>query len=133
MSAKPQAIDSRRLAATKTVPLPEAVPSDSRRVILDAALRLFAERGYSGASMRDIAAISHIQAPSLYSHYPSKEHLLAELARMAHEEHLRRVRAALLASQPDPRDQVAAFVRAHVGFHTDYPMLAVVANSEMHM
>jgi AcrR family transcriptional regulator len=128
----PLRASSRRLAATDALPLPGAVPSDARRVILDSALRLFAERGYAGASMRDIAAISSIQAPSLYSHYPSKQHLLAELARLGHEEHLRRIRAGLLSCQPDPREQVAAYVRAHVNFHTEFPMLAVVANSELH-
>jgi AcrR family transcriptional regulator len=124
---------SRRLAATAAVPLPEAVSSGSRRQILETALQLFAERGFSGTSIRDIAKACGLQGPTIYSHYPSKEHVLAELVRIAHDEHLRRVRAALLESQPDPREQVAAYVRAHVRFHTDFPMLAVVGNSELHM
>jgi AcrR family transcriptional regulator len=129
----PLATASRRLAATATAPLPEAVPSGSRRVILETALRLFAERGYSGTSIRDIAAACNLQGPTIYSHYPSKEHVLSELVRIAHEEHLRRVRAALLDSSADPRDQVRAYVRGHVRFHTDFPMLAVVGNTELHM
>lgn len=124
---------TRRLAATDTVPLPEVVPSGSRRLILETALRLFAERGYSGTSIRDIAAACGLQGPTLYSHYPSKEHVLAELVRIAHDEHLRRVRTALLDSQPDPREQIRAYMRAHVRFHTDFPMLAVVGNTELHM
>lgn len=124
---------TRRLAATGTAPLPESIPSGSRRLILETALRLFAERGYSGTSIRDIAAACRLQGPTLYSHYPSKEHVLAELVRIAHEEHLRRVRASLLDSQPDPREQIRAYVRAHVRFHTDFPMLAVVGNTELHM
>ena len=39
---------------------------------------------------------------------------------------------ALLKSGTDPRDRLAALVRAHVQAHIDYPMLAVVANNEMH-
>jgi AcrR family transcriptional regulator len=124
---------SRRLAATASAPLPEAVPSGSRRLILETALRLFAERGYSGTSIRDIAAACGLQGPTIYSHYPSKEHVLAELVRIAHDEHLRRVRAALLESQPDPREQIRAYVRGHVSFHTGFPMLAVVGNTELHM
>lgn len=124
---------SRRLAATTPAPLPEGVPSGSRRLVLETALHLFAERGYSGTSIRDIATACGLQGPTLYSHYPSKEHVLAELVRIAHDEHLRRVRAALLESQPDPREQIAAYVRAHVRFHTDFPMLAVVGNTELHM
>ena len=127
------AISPRRLAATASSLLPEWKPAGSRGVILEAALRLFAERGYAGASIRDIAAASGVQPATLYSHYPSKEHVLAELARIGHEEHLRRVRSALLASQPDPRHQVCAYVRGHVSLHTDFQMLAVVANAELHM
>lgn len=124
---------ARRLAATATTLLPQWKPAGSRGVILETALRLFAERGYAGASIRDIAGASGVQPATLYSHYPSKEHVLAEICRIGHEEHQRSVRAALLASQPDPRHQVVAYVRAHVRMHTDYPMLAVVANAELHM
>ena len=123
----------RRLAATAPAPLPEAFPSDSRRLIIETALHLFAERGYSGTSIRDIAKACNLQGPTIYSHYASKEHVLAEMVRLAHEEHLRRVRAALLDSQPEPRAQIAAYVRAHVRFHADFPMLAVVGNTELHM
>jgi AcrR family transcriptional regulator len=123
----------RRIAARSTGDLPGSAATGARAVILHAALKVFAEQGYSGASVRDIAAASGVTHATLYSHYPSKEHLLAELARIGHEEHLRRVRAALLDSQPDPRHQIVAFVKAHVRLHTDFSMLTVVANSELHM
>jgi AcrR family transcriptional regulator len=129
----PLSSSTRRLAATETAPLPEAVASGSRRLILETALRLIAERGYSGTSIRDIAAACGLQGPTIYSHFPSKEHVLAEIVRIGHEEHLRRVRAALLDSSSDPRRQIAAYVGAHVRFHTDFPMLAVVTNTELHM
>lgn len=116
-----------------TAELPDSFASSPRGVVLHAALKLFAERGYSGSSIRDIATASGVRHATLYSHYPSKEHVLAELARIGHEEHLRRVRAALLDCQPDPRQQLMAYVKAHVSLHTEFPMLAVVANSELHM
>ncbi|HUS23550.1 MAG TPA: TetR/AcrR family transcriptional regulator [Candidatus Binatia bacterium] len=124
---------SRRLMATGAALLPQDVPSGARRVVLETALRLFAERGFSGTSIRDIASACGLQGPTLYSHFPSKEHVLAELLRIAHEEHQRGIRTGLLDSQPDPREQIRAFMRAHVRFHTDFPMLAVVGNSELHM
>jgi AcrR family transcriptional regulator len=43
------------------------------------AARLFAERGYHGASLRDIAAASGIRSPTLYSHYPSKLSIFVEV------------------------------------------------------
>ena len=45
--------------------------------ILDAAEPLFAERGYEGASLREIARRAQIQQPGLYNHFASKADLYA--------------------------------------------------------
>lgn len=50
--------------------------SDTKQRILDAALELFAARGFHESSMRDIAAGVGIEAPSLYAHYAGKEQIL---------------------------------------------------------
>ena len=97
-----------------------------------AGLGLFAEHGFHGTSIRDIAADAAVQSASLYAHFPSKEAILAELVLAGHEMHHARLVTALLDTGTDPRDRLAALVRAHVQAHTDYPMLAVVANNEMH-
>ena len=123
---------NRRLAAVTTLLPPGMTPEGSRGLILSEALRLFAEHGYGGASIRDIAQQVGIKGASVYSHYPSKAHVLAELLRIGHEEHFRRMRAALLAASPEPTQQLIAVVRAHVFAHAEYPMLAVVASAEMH-
>ena len=44
------------------------------------AARLFAERGYQGTSLADLAAELGVQKPSLYHHIDSKEDLLWEIA-----------------------------------------------------
>lgn len=124
---------NRRLAATAENLLPEHKPPGSPGQILEAALKLFAERGYASASVREVAAASGLKPATIYAHYPSKEHILAELCRVGHEEQFRGVRAAVLNSGADPCVQIAAYVRAHVGMHTAFPMLAVVANAELHV
>jgi AcrR family transcriptional regulator len=111
---------------------PRAAADGTRGRILLAGLGLFAEHGFHGTSIRDIAAQAAVQPASLYAHFPSKEAILAELVLAGHEEHHTRLATALLHSGADPRDRLAALVRAHVQAHTDYPMLAVVANNEMH-
>lgn len=125
-------VGNRRLAATDAILPPGRTPEGTRGVILNVALRLFAEHSYGATSIRDIASEAGIQPASLYSHYPSKEHVLAEIARIGHEELDRCLRAALLEASPDPRRQVAALVHAHVLLHATYPVLAVVVNSELH-
>ncbi len=52
---------------------------DTATRILKAALVEFSERGYPGASMRRMASIVGVQAPSIYAHFNSKQALLRAL------------------------------------------------------
>ena len=45
--------------------------------ILDAAEALFAERGFAGTTLRDVASRVGVRNPSLYNHFASKEALYA--------------------------------------------------------
>jgi AcrR family transcriptional regulator len=49
---------------------------ETRREILDAALELFAQQGFHGTGMREIARTVGINEASLYHYFPSKEQLL---------------------------------------------------------
>ena len=48
---------------------------DRERRILDAALKVFSQSGYSGASMDAVAAESGLSKPTLYQYFPAKEAL----------------------------------------------------------
>ena len=54
----------------------ETSPSGVRPDIIDAATRIFSERGYHAASMSDIADAVGIRKASLYHHVRKKEDLL---------------------------------------------------------
>lgn len=55
----------------------------TRRAVLDAALSLFAERGYAGTTIPDVMAKAAVGAGSLYRLFPSKEALANEVFREA--------------------------------------------------
>ena len=52
---------------------------EARTSILNAALELFAKKGYAGSSIREICQSAGITKPVLYYHFRSKEHLYQEL------------------------------------------------------
>ncbi|WP_416564346.1 TetR/AcrR family transcriptional regulator [Nocardia testacea] len=52
---------------------------DTKRAILDAAVRLFVAKGYEETSLREVADAVGITKPSLYYHYASKLDLLVAI------------------------------------------------------
>jgi TetR/AcrR family transcriptional regulator, repressor of fatR-cypB operon len=65
---------------------------DKRRRILDAALRVFAERGYHGTAVPEVAAAAKVGTGTLYRYFATKETLVNEVYRDAKA----RLRAALM-------------------------------------
>ncbi|MFD1663433.1 TetR/AcrR family transcriptional regulator [Streptomyces caeni] len=61
-------------------PIAATRPRNRRRLIVEAAGRVFSERGYHAASMEEIAAGVGISAAALYRHFPNKYALFAECA-----------------------------------------------------
>ncbi|MBN6040575.1 TetR/AcrR family transcriptional regulator [Amycolatopsis sp. 195334CR] len=57
-------------------------PRNRRQLIVEAAGRVFSERGYHAASMEEIAAGVGITAAALYRHFPNKYALFAECANL---------------------------------------------------
>lgn len=71
--------------------------ADTRDRLLRAAADVFAERGYDGTRVADIAAAAGVSNGALYSHFDSKAELLVGALR----EHGRRMLADLFAADPD--------------------------------
>lgn len=99
--------------------------------IEEAALDLFFEHGYRSTSMRDIAQACGITAAALYNHFPSKDQILYAMVHRLHEELENAIDTALAKAGDDPREQLAAIVRAHAIIHTRHRKDAHVANSEI--
>ena len=84
----------------------EPRPAGAQR-LLEAAVVSFAERGYHGVSVRDLASAAGVKAASVYAHFPSKEALLAELVLHGHRAHHVAVREAILGAGSDPQRPAA--------------------------
>lgn len=67
--------DQTTTGAVRTRPL----RSDVRRQVLDAALAVFAQKGFGGASMDDIATAAGFTKGALYSNFSSKDGLFLAL------------------------------------------------------
>ena len=76
--AAPRTSRRRRVAADRA--RREIKSADQRRTdILDAALRLFAKRGFNETTVGDIAAEAGMATGTVYLYFPSKEHVLQGL------------------------------------------------------
>ncbi len=71
--------------------------ADTRERLLRAAATVFAERGYDGTRVADIAAAAGVSNGALYAHFDSKAELLVSALRT----HGRRLLADLFAADPD--------------------------------
>jgi AcrR family transcriptional regulator len=98
--------------------------------VRDAALSLFAERGYRVTTMADIGAALGIRGPSLYRYFRSKQDVLVEI--------MTSTMATLLAAQAvahtstrDPVLAVRRMVEAHVRFHAAHREEAFVGSREL--
>jgi TetR/AcrR family transcriptional regulator, cholesterol catabolism regulator len=98
--------------------------------ILEAALELFAKRGYHATSMRDIASAASVYPAGIYHWYENKEAILLRLQNDFLDDLSTEVIAAV-EKQERPDARVAAAVWEHVVFHGNHQMAAFVTDSEI--
>ena len=95
-----------------------SIGSETARDIRQAALTLFARRGYAAVSMREIAGEVGIQAGALYNHFATKQDILRDLM-TGHLE------ALIVAWEQEsyrfgnPLEALEGFVRFHIRYHLD--------------
>ena len=75
---------------------------DTKKRILETALELFAQRGYLGTSMSDIAQQLGITKAALYKHYTGKQEILDQIAaRMNQMDYERAAEYEMPETEPD--------------------------------
>ncbi len=98
--------------------------------VLDAACLLFAERGYHGTSMRDIAEALGVRAPSLYNHVASKQDILFAIMDKAMDRAITALDEAV-AGVDDVSEQLRRATESLVLDFLRFPAEVTVCNTEV--
>jgi AcrR family transcriptional regulator len=103
-----------------------ATYDDQQALILARAAELFARRGYSAATMNDVAAACAVSKATLYHYVRDKPALLARIA-LAHVERLEtvvaEVRARRLVPEAELRALIEAFMAVYAGAQHEHRVL----------
>jgi len=92
---------------------------ETRQRIIDAAVALFGEHGYAGASTRDIAAAAGVNAPALQYYFENKEGVYRACAQFIADDIRGRFEPAMqqasgiLKGEPGTAALIDAFLRIH--------------------
>jgi AcrR family transcriptional regulator len=89
---------------------------ERRAAILDAALAVFAERGYHASSIDDIAREGGVSKALIYEHFSSKQQLYAELLEQHAGELFERLAAAMDQAANTGAARLATGLDAFYGF-----------------
>jgi len=83
--------------------------------VLEHAAQIFCEKGYEGASMRDLSRASGMSLAGLYHYFESKEELLYLIQKHTFRSIIDKLRERLGASA-DPEERVRIFVENHLEY-----------------
>src|SRR5205809_4919817 len=89
---------------------------ETRQRLLDAAARVFRDKGYAGARLSDIAEAAEMRTPGVYYYFPSKEDLVEEVlhAGVARAAAFVEERVAAVPEGASALDRLRAAIEGHV-------------------
>ncbi|WP_319455582.1 MULTISPECIES: TetR/AcrR family transcriptional regulator [unclassified Mycobacterium] len=115
--------------APPRVPPKRRTPESKYEALLDAAMRLFNEKGYRDTSVEDIAATVGLPASGVYRYFARKSDLLAAPFRRA-TDWLSAEVAADTSTARDPEDALTTVIDTYVKRSFQHPELAYVYYTE---
>ena len=95
----------------------------TKEKILNSALTLFAENGYDGTSMEQIADMVGIKAPSLYKHFKGKEDIFNTLLDQAETRYAENFGSVNNAKIPESVEEFISSVMNSVSFTINDPLI----------
>jgi TetR/AcrR family fatty acid metabolism transcriptional regulator len=103
---------------------------DKPQQIIEAAVRVFARKGYFNSRVSDVAREAGIAAGTIYLYFKTKEDILTTLFREKMAEFVAKLWKAM-ADQPDPVSKVRRLVYLHFDLLERNPELAEVVQIEL--
>ena len=93
--------------------MPMRRTGQTRLQLLEAAARLFEERGYKGSSIRDIAGATGTSISNIYHHFGNKEGLWTEIQNSSVTDLPRKLRESL-QHDAEPLERFKRMLRTHL-------------------
>ncbi|HXD79500.1 MAG TPA: TetR/AcrR family transcriptional regulator [Puia sp.] len=103
--------------------------STKKEVIIEKASRLFREKGFGAASMRDLAEHVGVEAASLYNHIQSKSEILQTICFKVANEFISNL-DAVEASHQSTLKKMEAIIRLHIRMMLDQYEYVYIADHE---
>ncbi len=94
------------------------------------AQQLFKDKGYAGASMRDMAQNLGIEAPSIYNHVASKQELLSSICFNIANEYLSIIKQIKKSGYNHPALILQSIIEAHIKVVTENIEASAVFHNE---
>jgi AcrR family transcriptional regulator len=116
------------VAVGSTTPADRTAPTAER--VRAAAVTLFAERGFHGTGIRDLAEAAGLSSATLYHYMGTKEDLLVALMTTSLDRLLEAARV-VVDEEDVPLDQLAGLVRMHVREHALHRLETSVVDGEV--
>lgn len=105
-------------------------PANKMDHILACATRVFCEKGYEGASIRDISRRSGVSLAGLYYYVESKEKLLYLIQKHCFSTLLSRLQQELAPAPHDPETRLRVLIRNHLRYFLQNPEAMKVLSHE---
>ena len=97
--------------------------------ILESATQVFCDKGYEGASMRDIARTTGMSLAGMYHYFGSKERLLYLIQKHSFSTIVAELRTRLAASN-DAQQGIRAFIHNHLQYFLEHEQAMKVLSHE---
>lgn len=120
------------MRATAITTSPRREPGAKAKLdhILACATRVFCDKGYEGASIRDIARRSRVSLAGLYYYVQSKEELLYLIQKDCFTTLINRLQERLAQAGDNPETRLRILIRNHISYFLQNPAAMKVLSHE---